>query len=26
VDGTVKAINFKNGDSVEKGQVLAVIG
>jgi oxaloacetate decarboxylase alpha subunit/pyruvate carboxylase subunit B len=26
VGGTIKAVNFKSGDSVQKNDVLAVIG
>jgi oxaloacetate decarboxylase alpha subunit/pyruvate carboxylase subunit B len=26
VNGTVKALNFSSGDSVKKGDVLAVVG
>ena len=26
VDGTVKSVKFKNGDSVAKGDILAIIG
>ncbi|MGB5423653.1 MAG: acetyl-CoA carboxylase biotin carboxyl carrier protein subunit, partial [Desulfobacterales bacterium] len=26
VDGTIKAVNFASGDSVQKNDVLAVIG
>jgi len=26
VSGTVKAVNFSSGDSVKKGDVLAIVG